>query len=180
MSLRKYSYYAGFVMFMAVSFLLSAAVPPAECNDGWNSPSIGRQGACSHHGGVNHHTEKYLLAIAIGALSGFAVYALGAFVDRRINPPKGPLSDPFSLGPIEAISHAVKNKLLIEFTYIKPGTPPEIRTLSPQKVEYSPRRGRRAVLCVTGFCHLRKAERTFALSRISNVRLPSPNHSLKR
>ena len=23
-----------------------------ECADGWNSPSIGRQGACSHHGGV--------------------------------------------------------------------------------------------------------------------------------
>jgi len=23
-----------------------------ECADGWNSPSIGQQGACSHHGGV--------------------------------------------------------------------------------------------------------------------------------
>ncbi|WP_405986931.1 DUF3761 domain-containing protein [Streptomyces sp. NBC_00872] len=25
---------------------------PARCADGWLSPSIGRQGACSHHGGV--------------------------------------------------------------------------------------------------------------------------------
>lgn len=27
---------------------------PATCRDGWRSPSIGRQGACSHHGGVSH------------------------------------------------------------------------------------------------------------------------------
>jgi hypothetical protein len=25
---------------------------PARCADGWNSPSIGKQGACSWHGGV--------------------------------------------------------------------------------------------------------------------------------
>lgn len=25
---------------------------PAHCADGWSSESIGKQGACSHHGGV--------------------------------------------------------------------------------------------------------------------------------
>ena len=35
-----------------VLMLLSSLLVGAECADGWNSPSIGRQGACSHHGGV--------------------------------------------------------------------------------------------------------------------------------
>ena len=34
-------------------FVAWVAMPaPAHCADGWSSPSIGRQGACSHHGGV--------------------------------------------------------------------------------------------------------------------------------
>ena len=41
------------------------------CMDGWGSPSIGRQGACSHHGGVQPQpaTAFFIsVAVAIGAL----------------------------------------------------------------------------------------------------------------
>lgn len=39
------------------------------CADGWNSPSIGRMGACSHHGGVVRKTTGFIsffIALALG------------------------------------------------------------------------------------------------------------------
>ena len=33
-------------------YVLFIAVFPTRCEDGWRSPSIGSQGACSWHGGV--------------------------------------------------------------------------------------------------------------------------------
>ena len=40
-----------------------------ECNDGWQSPSIGRAGACSHHGGVDRSksTNAFLFSLLLGA-----------------------------------------------------------------------------------------------------------------
>lgn len=41
------------------------------CADGWNSPSIGKQGACSHHGGVVTKMNEFgwtTLAISSGIL----------------------------------------------------------------------------------------------------------------
>ncbi|WP_407242105.1 hypothetical protein [Escherichia coli] len=40
---------AWIVIFMGLKLILGGG-----CNDGWGSSSIGRMGACSHHGGVNH------------------------------------------------------------------------------------------------------------------------------
>lgn len=39
-----------FVLVWVIGFVIMGAV---TCYDGWASPSIGRSGACSHHGGVN-------------------------------------------------------------------------------------------------------------------------------
>ena len=51
------------------------------CSDGWASPSIGRQGACSWHGGVS----------AAGAIYGTVVFwssvYAGIFVARKLNGP---------------------------------------------------------------------------------------------
>ena len=55
----------GFLTFLVLTFAGNAIVGPAVCNDGWASPSIGRQGACSHHGGVNE-LPKYLVLIFAG------------------------------------------------------------------------------------------------------------------
>jgi hypothetical protein len=60
------------------------------CADGWNSPSIGRQGACSHHGGVvtrtidNRTTPQKILTyslIVVGSLSLLISLALRAGED---------------------------------------------------------------------------------------------------
>lgn len=40
-------------VFITVLLLLLFIAGPARCSDGWASGSIGRSGACSHHGGVN-------------------------------------------------------------------------------------------------------------------------------
>jgi hypothetical protein len=46
---------------------------PLTCRDGWGSPSIGRRGACSHHGGVVQSDGP--VWIVLGSLAaGFAVY----------------------------------------------------------------------------------------------------------
>ncbi|MBK6018356.1 DUF3761 domain-containing protein [Streptomyces sp. MBT53] len=37
---------------------------PAHCRDGWPSTSIGRQGACSHHGGVIPGSQWAMLLFA--------------------------------------------------------------------------------------------------------------------
>ncbi|GEM_PF-1499385 len=39
-------------VFILTLILLKLIIGPVTCNSGWKSPSIGRSGACSHHGGV--------------------------------------------------------------------------------------------------------------------------------
>lgn len=49
---------AGWLVGIATFVFLFTIVRPFSgvglCSDGWASPSIGRQGACSHHGGVSN------------------------------------------------------------------------------------------------------------------------------
>jgi hypothetical protein len=48
--------------------LLNQALPERVCKDGWKSPSIGRPGACSHHGGVKTSVLPLLVLLtSIGA-----------------------------------------------------------------------------------------------------------------
>jgi hypothetical protein len=62
----------GFVVFLVSYFGIKYLFGPATCNDGWHSPSIGKQGACSWHGGVNNTPE--LVAFCVSAILGFVVY----------------------------------------------------------------------------------------------------------
>lgn len=51
------------------------------CSDGWNSSSIGRQGACSHHGGVDALNGG---SIFLGALIvSIVIFALVAKFGKR-------------------------------------------------------------------------------------------------
>ena len=47
---------------------------PASCRDGWHSPSIGRRGACSHHGGVA--SSPLLFELMLSILAGWAAGVL--------------------------------------------------------------------------------------------------------
>ena len=54
---------------IAVFFILNVAgnglIGPTRCSDGWASPSIGKQGACSHHGGVNRAPQSAVFMVSI-------------------------------------------------------------------------------------------------------------------
>lgn len=55
----------GFVVFFLLSFIGNQLVGPTRCSDGWASPSIGKQGACSHHGGVNRSPRSGVMILSI-------------------------------------------------------------------------------------------------------------------
>lgn len=46
-------YIVSFAVFFVLYFIVGFLISDLQCADGWASPSIGRQGACSHHGGVD-------------------------------------------------------------------------------------------------------------------------------
>lgn len=59
--------------------------PPAHCADGWGSSSIGKQGACSHHGGVVYPGDwRILPAVGISILAGLGMYSV---VAKKAVPP---------------------------------------------------------------------------------------------
>lgn len=53
------------------------------CNDGWSSSSIGRMGACSHHGGVNH-TSGFIAFIFATIVSGWLLFKMNEVESRKI------------------------------------------------------------------------------------------------
>ena len=67
----------GFVAFLALNFIGHELIGPAKCNDGWTSSSIGKRGACSHHGGVNRLPGNLVLIFSIAGGIGAGVYANG-------------------------------------------------------------------------------------------------------
>lgn len=57
----------GWLTGVFIYFMLGTFGPSASCNDGSFSVSIGRRGACSYHGGVDHHSLYNLFSI-LGAI----------------------------------------------------------------------------------------------------------------
>ncbi|MFJ1270014.1 hypothetical protein ACD661_15755 [Legionella lytica] len=60
----------GWLAGIFIYFLLGYLGPSPACNDGSVSYSIGRRGACSHHGGVDHHSLYHLFVIFSGIIVG--------------------------------------------------------------------------------------------------------------
>ncbi|MGM8224937.1 topoisomerase DNA-binding C4 zinc finger domain-containing protein [Cellvibrio sp. ARAG 10.3] len=56
------------VVFFAVLILSKTIIGPVTCASGWQSPSIGKRGACSHHGGVSKW-KAYLPFLVSGVVS---------------------------------------------------------------------------------------------------------------
>jgi hypothetical protein len=57
---------------IATAILIIAFSGPVTCRDGWQSPSIGRRGACSHHGGVG--SGPMLPALFGGGTVGYGIF----------------------------------------------------------------------------------------------------------
>lgn len=65
-STPKVSLLPTIAMFVAVMIATSFLVDAVACLDGWASGSVGRSGACSHHGGVNHLPGTLRLLFSLG------------------------------------------------------------------------------------------------------------------
>lgn len=72
-------------VFILTLMFLKLIIGPVTCNSGWKSPSIGRQGACSHHGGVAGW--KGSLPILLSGVAAFWFYV--TFNPKRTSPNVG-------------------------------------------------------------------------------------------
>lgn len=68
----KHRYLAITTLFIVIFSLGVNLFGYVGCGDGWNSPSIGLRGACSHHGGVD--SNILLIFLIAGCLSGIAFF----------------------------------------------------------------------------------------------------------
>lgn len=59
---RVLGWITGIACFVAMFAFLPTG---GGCRDGWNSPSIGRRGACSHHGGVDRSGNVFIFIYAV-------------------------------------------------------------------------------------------------------------------
>ncbi|NSL20576.1 hypothetical protein [Agrobacterium tumefaciens] len=90
-----------FVVAIAVFILTAIAFRyfsgPPVCKDGWHSSSIGRSGACSHHGGVRHGWGG-IVATILAIVAGFARYAAnqdhGSTLQTQRRPSPQPIPAP--------------------------------------------------------------------------------------
>lgn len=140
-------------------FLLASLVPPARCNDGWNSPSIGRQGACSHHGGVKDYEALGMFIFFMS--TGAGIFTYGIIPERR----RVEKREKFSNNLLGTIEYAIANRKTVEFFYKTP------TQYTPTKRVVRPIRVTNGGTCLTGFCEFRKAERTFALKRMQDFKI---------
>lgn len=63
----------GISTFVLCLIIFGILLPAATCMDGWESSSIGSQGACSHHGGVDN--VQNVIALFISGAIGFFVWS---------------------------------------------------------------------------------------------------------
>lgn len=214
----------GWVVGVALFLLLLQLLPEARCADGWASPSIGRQGACSHHGGVRGNGIYGILILGLSIAAGImttrklkqkdvtVVIAREAqkqrkeleliqssikdqrnieFVHKKINAIKNETQMILPHGfnytvhthndsnrhnqskETDLIQSAIKYQRKIEFIYKKPNAnKPEMRTILPHGFKYvAYKHDSGSTHCVVGFCDKRKEQRTFALKRMSNIRV---------
>lgn len=70
---KNLSFLVGLFFFVLTYALLPHSSGPPMCNDGWASPSIGTQGACSGHSGVKreHSGIKFFFSVGIGYLASY-------------------------------------------------------------------------------------------------------------
>ena len=73
----------GLIVCLSVFIFSLCLKPEATCKDGWKSPSIGRPGACSHHGGVDYKTEYPFIGLIIGIYLGRKAYLFSIRLKRK-------------------------------------------------------------------------------------------------
>lgn len=192
----KVSAIIGFIVGVAVMVYLSQFIPEVTCKDGWDSPSIGRQGACSHHGGVRGNGGSVFLVCLASFVLGFFVFSgldwlLGGKekkaapkLEAKYRPKQSSELKPSKEAKesyeyikfnkeLSAVKLAITEKKDIEFMYTKPRAErAELRQVTPEAIREVPHKNSSSsTLCVVGNCKKREAIRVFALKRISRLRV---------
>lgn len=172
----RLSIIAGWLVGLLLLVGLLSLIPPPTCRDGWRSPSIGRQGACSHHGGVERHSGLAFMAVAVSFGAGFLVSAkLSGVIERRKKDRfKRSLTPPPTNAPAdEVIIYAILSESKIEFMYKgRKDFVPAQRIVTPTGLTTTGGRfGKAGTPCVVGYCHIRNAARIFTLDRIQGLKL---------
>jgi len=167
---------AGAVVSLLALVLFVGQIPPATCRDGWQSPSIGSRGACSHHGGVERHGGLYLLSVLGSGALGVTVYAfLGRVLRRRAErrfvaqlavPQVGAM-------PIDWVIYALRTKRDLVFTYKgREDFEPRPRRVRPVSLELRHERGKKPKEpAFRGLCRDAGEERTFVYGRMREIAL---------
>lgn len=180
-----YGILAGILAYFLLTNYFERTVPPQTnltCNDGWNSPSIGVQGACSHHHGVMQMTphdkavaDNQIIDFLSGLAGLYAILQTIVWINRyeaKKHSDAWEAKHGQSPSTIhEVVQSAIRWRKTIEFDYQKKrGEAIERRRIKPKQfVSYKRRHGEEQV-CVEGFCLTRNADRTFALEKMSNVK----------
>lgn len=60
-----------FAVYISLGYIFDLS---ARCKDGWKSPSIGRKGACSYHGGVDRSRQNLAFGFSIIVACAGGVY----------------------------------------------------------------------------------------------------------
>ncbi len=168
-----FSWIAGIVTFIALNQIL----PEVRCADGWSSLSIGRQGACSHHGGVKENGIYILLILGVSIWAGISVSNkftnnLSNSSNRHSENSHTYIESDIYSNEVSLITSAIKQRKMIEFLYQKSKTKSkETRRIKPIELNrISHSYGPDNTLCIKGLCEKRKANRNFALKRMTNLK----------
>ncbi|MDX2027193.1 MAG: topoisomerase DNA-binding C4 zinc finger domain-containing protein [Alphaproteobacteria bacterium] len=78
-ALAKHPVLSAIVTFFILRIAGSPLILPTTCRDGSHSSSIGRQGACSWHGGIGTNWSALLVTI----VSAAAAFALWSFLENK-------------------------------------------------------------------------------------------------
>ncbi len=62
------------IVFLGVFVLVMKLLPPIGCNDGESSSSFGKQGACSHHGGVSSWQPMVSFLVSSAATVWYLIF----------------------------------------------------------------------------------------------------------
>jgi hypothetical protein len=87
----------GVATFFLCILVLAVVVKPLACGDGWVSPSIGRQGACSWHGGVRIVPLSLVFIVSLAAAFVSSKIAAGP---GRKSSSSGPVAQVFDVGAL--------------------------------------------------------------------------------
>lgn len=145
------------------------------CEDGWRSSSIGRQGACSHHGGVRYEDPTPIWKKFAFFGAGLAVALLPVIPDmreRRRAKLRGPMPAFFGLEDDKSriLQGALDSKNPVRFLYQREDGQVMRRSVMPKELMYLHGMSMEK-RCLVGHCYLRGAERKFMLSRMSSLEL---------